>query len=121
MTDERHAEYCPRCNAHMEQSEDPIWTLGELAADLSRENETKLLWYSTCPQGCKQCFGCKEWLAPSEICATCPPCTECGGPLVVVDLGGDDDDDEENLELVCIRCEDAEGPEEQETEPADMH
>lgn len=121
----RELENCPRCGAVMEQLPDrePLWTVAELAADLARmsdeiaESGTALLWYSRCPRGCHQCFGCRAWLAKDARCKVCPPCPECGGPLVLVaDDDGDDDSESAREHFECMRCEGEEEDDDEQTQ-----
>src|ERR1700728_4229735 len=91
----RRMEICPACGAAMEQFGEPIWSISELATDLARMSDeiadsgTSLLWYSRCPSGCHQCFGCRQWFEADAKCSDCTPCPECGAAML---LTTDDDD-----------------------------
>lgn len=108
----RRAQTCPLCGTAMEQCdiEHPVWTLAELAADLARiDGEDALLWYSRCPRGCTQCFGCRAWLAPGEQCKDCPACPNCGGAMVLLSEedeseDGEEDNDPAAVHFECMRC-----------------
>jgi len=107
----RQIDTCPRCAATMTQF-DPatadVWSLGELATDLARcsdDDDAWLIWYSACPNGCRQCFRCLEWLGQNETCPRCPPCPECGGPLMT--FIDEDEDGVETESVGCVRCSDA--------------
>jgi hypothetical protein len=107
----RRIDTCPRCAAIMTQYDRAtaaVWSVAELAADLARcseDDDAWLVWYSACPDGCKQCFRCLGWLRPNEICPRCPSCPECGGPLMA--FIDEDDDGNEIRSIGCLRCIDA--------------
>ena len=110
----RSAIHCPLCSTRMEELEGPqaIWTTAELCTDLARMTDeiadegTALLWYSRCPKGCHQCFGCRAWLRPGERCRFCPPCEECGGPMVLMaeEVEIEEEAGESNMHFECVRC-----------------
>jgi hypothetical protein len=94
LSDSRRIELCASCGARMKQLhiEAAPWTLGELAADLARcseDDETWLIWYGECPNACRLCFCCPEWLGKDETCPRCPLCPRCGRPH---DNAHEDDD-----------------------------